>query len=136
MQSHKGDTSGKFRRDRRRSATGPDLYLLGRIYSILGIRPRHTGLPGQAFCTARWDHWFIPSHLSSFACLHHFLSLNRKATCPRTSYLPSSSTVLRTVCPFECLLEASLQYLRNPPSSRRTSRRNPLKPRTARPLLR
>jgi hypothetical protein len=39
------------------SATGPDLYLLGRIYSILGIRPRHTGLPGQAFCTACWDHW-------------------------------------------------------------------------------
>jgi hypothetical protein len=23
----------------------PDLYLLGRIYSILGIRPHHTGLP-------------------------------------------------------------------------------------------
>jgi hypothetical protein len=38
------------------SATDPDLYLLGRIYSVLGIRPRHTGLPGQAFCTACWDH--------------------------------------------------------------------------------
>jgi hypothetical protein len=31
------------------SATGPDLYLVRRIYSILGIRPRHTGLPGQAY---------------------------------------------------------------------------------------
>src|SRR2546421_9069787 len=39
------------------STTGPDRYLLGRIYSILGIRPRHTDLPGQAFCTACWDHW-------------------------------------------------------------------------------
>jgi hypothetical protein len=38
-----------------------------RIYTILGIRPRHTGLPprpglactsGQVFCTACWDHWF------------------------------------------------------------------------------
>jgi hypothetical protein len=38
------------------NATGPDLYLLWRIYSILGIRPRHTGLPGQAFCTACWGH--------------------------------------------------------------------------------
>ena len=34
----------------------PIYTLLRRIYSILGIRPRHTGLPGQAFCTACWDH--------------------------------------------------------------------------------
>jgi hypothetical protein len=27
----------------------PDLYLLGRIYPIPGIRPRHTGLPDQAY---------------------------------------------------------------------------------------
>src|SRR5271154_429395 len=80
--------------------------------------------------TSRWQ--FIPSHLSSFACLHHFLSLNRKATCPHTSYLPSSSTVLRTVCPFECLLKASLQYLRSPPPSRRMWHRNPSKSRTVR----
>jgi hypothetical protein len=39
------------------SATGPDLYLLGRVYSIPGIRPLHTGLPGQAFYTACWDYW-------------------------------------------------------------------------------
>jgi hypothetical protein len=32
-----------------RRAIGPNLYLLGRIYSILGIRPHHTGLSGQAF---------------------------------------------------------------------------------------
>jgi hypothetical protein len=49
----------KIRRDGAQftwSATGPDLYLVRRVYSILGIRPRHTGLPGQAFCTACWDH--------------------------------------------------------------------------------
>jgi hypothetical protein len=42
----------KIRRDGAQftwSATGPDLYLLRRIYSTLGIRPRHTGLPGQAY---------------------------------------------------------------------------------------
>jgi hypothetical protein len=37
----------------RGSATGPDLCLLWRVYSILGIKP---GLPGQAFCTACWRH--------------------------------------------------------------------------------
>jgi hypothetical protein len=49
----------KIRRDGAQftwNATSPDLYLLRRIYSILGIRPRHTGLPGQAFCTACWEH--------------------------------------------------------------------------------
>jgi len=51
MQSHKGDTSGKLE-ETERNLHRPDLYLLWRIYSILGISPRHTGLPGQAFCTA------------------------------------------------------------------------------------
>src|SRR5271155_4511048 len=53
MQSHKEDTSRKLEEMERNlhegAPQGPDLYLLGRIYSILGIRPRHTGLPGQAY---------------------------------------------------------------------------------------
>ena len=53
MQSHKGDTSGKLEEMERNLhegvLTGLDLYLLGRVYSILGIRLHHTGLLGQAF---------------------------------------------------------------------------------------
>jgi hypothetical protein len=70
MQSHKGDTSGKLEETERNlhegAPTGLDLYLLGRIYSILGIRPRHIGLPGQAFCTACWDHWLRLYNLREF----------------------------------------------------------------------
>jgi hypothetical protein len=54
MQSRKEDTSRKLEEMEYNLHEGApqapiDSYLLGRFYSILGIRPRHTGLPGQAF---------------------------------------------------------------------------------------
>ena len=69
MQSHKGDTSGRLEEMERNLhegvLTGLDLYLLGRIYSILGIRPHHT-LTRPGFCTACWDHWLRLYNLREF----------------------------------------------------------------------
>jgi hypothetical protein len=55
MQSYKGDTSGKLEemeRNLHEGAPWAQIYTCYRgISSILGIGPRHTSPPDQAFCT-------------------------------------------------------------------------------------
>jgi hypothetical protein len=70
MQSHKGDTSGKLEETERNLHEGAPrapiytyyggstlFYALGRATQALPLRPGLACTPGQAFCTACWDHW-------------------------------------------------------------------------------